>query len=267
MNDQTAKADEGKLQLTLVPLQIIRDIAEVRMYGNRKYGDPQNWKQVEPQRYRDAAFRHFLAYLEDPHGTDPESGLKHLSHLACNIAFLCALEYEPEIVTVEDLMQKQEPDAIRVPEEIRGGDDSASMQPEEVIEIRTEVKPIEPIEFSKEDDVSKRKECKKCRYISKTGSQQTCDYCYVTGKSRGCMPSECQIYRQTQEKKPQRPTEYRHTCRGCGKEFKSKGAGNRYCPECAEVRKRDAEEKRKQVEEQRQARGARTLARPAGVRI
>ena len=93
-NDQTAKADAGKLQLTLVPRQIIRDIAEVRMYGNRKYGDPENWRTVEIQRYRDAAFRHFLAYLDDPHGVDEESGINHLKHLACNIAFLCEMEKE-----------------------------------------------------------------------------------------------------------------------------------------------------------------------------
>ena len=92
MNNQTAKADAGKLDLTLVPRQIIWDIAEVRRYGNQKYGDPDNWKQVEPERYRAAAFRHFLAYLDDPAGKDPESGLSHLSHLATNIAFLCEME-------------------------------------------------------------------------------------------------------------------------------------------------------------------------------
>ena len=54
VRDQSAKADAGKLQITLVPTQIIRDIAEVRMYGNKKYGSADNWKQVEPVRYRDA---------------------------------------------------------------------------------------------------------------------------------------------------------------------------------------------------------------------
>jgi len=92
MTDYTAKHDEGKLDLTLVPRQIIWDIAEVRRYGNEKYGDPDNWKTVEIHRYRAAAFRHLLAYLEDPHGVDEESGLLHLSHLACNIAFLCEME-------------------------------------------------------------------------------------------------------------------------------------------------------------------------------
>lgn len=90
--DQTAKQDAGKLQLTLVPTQIIRDIAEVRMYGNKKYGSSDNWKNVSPQRYRDAFFRHWLAYVDDPKGLDAESGLPHLWHAACNLAFLCEME-------------------------------------------------------------------------------------------------------------------------------------------------------------------------------
>jgi hypothetical protein len=89
--DQTAKADAGKLPLTLVPTDLIRAVGAVRQYGVSKYGDPDNWKRVEPQRYRDAAFRHFLAYLDDPEGLD-ESGLPHLWHCACNLAFLIALE-------------------------------------------------------------------------------------------------------------------------------------------------------------------------------
>jgi len=92
MTDQTAKADAGKPRLTLVPRRIITAIARVRMYGNEKYHDPENWRQVEPERYRDALFRHLLAYLDDPHGVDDESGLPHLWHLACNVAFLCEME-------------------------------------------------------------------------------------------------------------------------------------------------------------------------------
>lgn len=90
-----AKADAGKLRLTLVPSEIIRAIAAVREYGNRKYGSPDNWRRVEVKRYRDAAYRHLLDYIDDPASVDPESGLPHLWHLACNIAFLCELE-KPE---------------------------------------------------------------------------------------------------------------------------------------------------------------------------
>ena len=94
MNNQDIKADAGKPQLTLVPRQIIFDIAEVRRYGLQKYGKSESWKQVEIERYRDATFRHFMAYLDNPQGVDEESGLPHLSHLATNIAFLCELEAE-----------------------------------------------------------------------------------------------------------------------------------------------------------------------------
>ena len=89
---QEAKADAGKPRLTLVPMQIVFDIAKVREFGNAKYGDPNNWKRVEPERYREAAFRHFLKYIDDPLGVDEESGLPHRFHLECNLAFLAEME-------------------------------------------------------------------------------------------------------------------------------------------------------------------------------
>lgn len=89
---QEAKADAGKERLTLVPMQIIFDIAKVREFGTAKYKDPDNWKRVEPERYREAAFRHFLKYIDDPLGVDEESGLPHRFHLECNLAFLAEME-------------------------------------------------------------------------------------------------------------------------------------------------------------------------------
>ena len=85
---QEAKADAGKPRLSLVPTQIIYDIARVREYGDKKYGSTDNWKTVEKQRYVDAMFRHLLAFVADPDGRDVESGLPHLWHLECNAAFL-----------------------------------------------------------------------------------------------------------------------------------------------------------------------------------
>ena len=70
MSDQTAKADAGKPRLTLVPRGIIWAVAAIREYGCRKYKEPDNWKRVEKERYRDAAYRHFMAYLDDPAGKD-----------------------------------------------------------------------------------------------------------------------------------------------------------------------------------------------------
>lgn len=92
VDEQAVKADAGKLRLTLVPHEVIRAIARVRMYGTEKYGAPENWRRVEVERYRDALLRHTLAYLEDPQGVDEESGLHHWEHMACNIAFIAEME-------------------------------------------------------------------------------------------------------------------------------------------------------------------------------
>lgn len=75
-----------------MPRKMIWAVAAIREYGTEKYKDPDNWRRVEIERYRDAAFRHYLAYLDDPSGVDAESGLPHLWHLACNVAFLCEME-------------------------------------------------------------------------------------------------------------------------------------------------------------------------------
>ena len=90
MNNQSVKADVGKPKLSLVPSQIIWDIAEVREYGNKKYpeGGKDNWKRVEMERYVDALYRHFLAFVENPWSRDSESGIFHYKHMACNMAFI-----------------------------------------------------------------------------------------------------------------------------------------------------------------------------------
>ena len=94
MNDQSAKADGGKLRLTLVPMEAVEAVAAIRMFGVQKYVEEENWKRVEKDRYKDAAFRHYVRYLREPYGMDSESNLPHLWHCLCNLFFLCALEIE-----------------------------------------------------------------------------------------------------------------------------------------------------------------------------
>lgn len=91
--NQQAKADAGKAPISLVPMDIVWAIAWIRKYGNEKYGDPDNWKTVEPERYRDALMRHLLHYISDPKSIDEESGYPHLWHAACNMAFLMSMDY------------------------------------------------------------------------------------------------------------------------------------------------------------------------------
>lgn len=92
------KDTAGKPKLSLVPPQVLFDIAEVREYGNKKYpnGGKDNWKNVDINDYKDALLRHTMEYLKDPKSKDEESDIEHYKHMACNIAFICELEAENE---------------------------------------------------------------------------------------------------------------------------------------------------------------------------
>lgn len=76
---------------SLVPIALLKAVQSVRVYGVAKYGNPDNWRCVEPERYHEALLRHVLACWQDPLAVDPESGLLHLEHAATNIAFLLQL--------------------------------------------------------------------------------------------------------------------------------------------------------------------------------
>lgn len=96
MSDQAVKQDEGKPRPTLVPVSLIEAVTTVREYGCAKYHAPENWREVEPQRYKDALYRHWLEYLKENNSVDAESGLPHLWHLACNVAFLIEMQLQKE---------------------------------------------------------------------------------------------------------------------------------------------------------------------------
>lgn len=90
-NNQEIKADAGKRRLSLVPTQIIIDVAEVREFGIKKYGEKESWKQVELERYKDALYRHMLDFMNDSKSKAADSGIEHYKHMACNMAFICEL--------------------------------------------------------------------------------------------------------------------------------------------------------------------------------
>ena len=59
------KYDEDKPRLDLVPPSLIEAVGIIRTYGTKKYGDPDGWKKVEPDRYLAALIRHLCSYMED----------------------------------------------------------------------------------------------------------------------------------------------------------------------------------------------------------
>ena len=98
------KHDGGKLRLSLVPAEAIEAIGAVMTHGAEKYGKD-TYKQVEPERYRDALMRHVCKWLKDPHGKDEDSGLPHLWHIITNAAFLCELDKPTKAGTFDSAVQ------------------------------------------------------------------------------------------------------------------------------------------------------------------
>ena len=95
-SNQEAKSDGRKPRPSLVPPALIRGVDAIREFGTARYGSPENWRKVEPQRYWDALLRHALAAWDDWKAVDTESGMPHLWHIACNLAFLMQyMEEEP----------------------------------------------------------------------------------------------------------------------------------------------------------------------------
>jgi hypothetical protein len=89
------KHDGGKLRLDLVPPELIEAVGAVMTHGAEKYGEG-SYRNVKPKRYRAALMRHICKWLKNPYGKDEDSGLPHLWHIACNVAFLLELDKEDE---------------------------------------------------------------------------------------------------------------------------------------------------------------------------
>ena len=81
------KADLGKLRWTLLPWVALQEVVKVLEYGAKKY-EANNWKKVKPiERYDEALIRHVASWRMGEL-RDPETGLLHVAHIACNALFI-----------------------------------------------------------------------------------------------------------------------------------------------------------------------------------
>lgn len=81
------KHDAGKPRYDLIPYDALKEIAKVLSFGASKYQD-RNWeKGFSYSRPFRAAVGHLCDWFLGEEN-DPESGLSHLAHAACNILFL-----------------------------------------------------------------------------------------------------------------------------------------------------------------------------------
>ena len=98
--------DYKKLRTDLLPVSFLTQLAGVLGFGAKKYGD-HNWKAgINYNRLYGATLRHLIAFWggED---IDPESGLSHLAHAGCNIAFLTEFQAKKNKYGKFDNRQKE----------------------------------------------------------------------------------------------------------------------------------------------------------------
>lgn len=80
-----------KLMMSLLEPKFQQEVAAVLTFGAKKYGTD-NWKKcTDKQLYQDALLRHIYSWLSGEE-CDPETGISHLAHAACNLMFLRWME-------------------------------------------------------------------------------------------------------------------------------------------------------------------------------
>lgn len=85
------KFDTDKARYDLIPPEIEEAIAKVLTFGAGKYGE-RNWELGMRWGRPYAALRRHMAAWWSGENNDPETGMSHLAHAACCIAFLVAFE-------------------------------------------------------------------------------------------------------------------------------------------------------------------------------
>ena len=85
--NKAEKFDDEKVRLDLLPPEALWGTAEVLTFGAQKYA-AHNWRKgLDYSRVYGAMLRHITKWWEGE-DLDPESGISHLHHAGCCIAFL-----------------------------------------------------------------------------------------------------------------------------------------------------------------------------------
>ena len=84
-SEEFTKHDGGKIDFSLVPVEVIEALAEQLHHGAKKY-KRDNWKLGSTDRYYAALMRHLMAWRRGER--HDEEGLPHLQAVLCNASFL-----------------------------------------------------------------------------------------------------------------------------------------------------------------------------------
>lgn len=82
-----ARYNDGKPDLSLVPMWTLEDTARVWSYGKQKYA-AWNWAKGMPWSVPLACAMRHLSAIQKGELVDPESGLPHSAHVICNMQML-----------------------------------------------------------------------------------------------------------------------------------------------------------------------------------
>jgi hypothetical protein len=83
-----ARANSGKVALSLIPLHLLAGAARVLMGGKLKYAE-YNWAKAGAwSTAMDCTLRHITKWFWLGEDIDPDSGEHHLDHAICNLLFL-----------------------------------------------------------------------------------------------------------------------------------------------------------------------------------
>jgi hypothetical protein len=119
VNGKGKRFNKGKVKLDLVPNSALYAMALVFEEGAKKY-DEHNWRNGMKWSTPYASMMRHLTSFWDGEEIDPETGLSHLYHAACNIAML--IEYQDICPELDDrykgAIRKKENMKIKSPESI-----------------------------------------------------------------------------------------------------------------------------------------------------
>lgn len=102
------KFDDGKIDMRLLTRDLAKPlflVSTVLTYGKIKY-EESGWKSVQKERYESALDRHLTAWRTGEQ-QDPETGIHHLAHVACNVLFL--LWHEVKDTDLSELAKFNQP--------------------------------------------------------------------------------------------------------------------------------------------------------------
>lgn len=94
--------------MELIPPEALDSLAAVLTFGADKY-DERNWELgMNWSRVYGACLRHLNAWVQcQENGTDDETGLSHLDHALCCIAFLITYE-KRSMYVLDDLTSRRD---------------------------------------------------------------------------------------------------------------------------------------------------------------